>query len=111
MSKQTAPKVHYLKTWPEFYDAILKGEKPFEIRRNDRDFRVGDFLVLQEFDSGRDPECPRHQYLLADESCSCSAGCHTGRQCAVIVTYLTDWDQKPGTVVMGIKRVIKGTKS
>lgn len=42
---------HTLKTWPEFYKAIVSGEKTFELRRNDRSFKVGDILVLQEYDN------------------------------------------------------------
>jgi len=43
---------HDLKTWPEFYDAIARGEKDFEVRANDRPggFEVGDVLHLRRFD-------------------------------------------------------------
>ena len=44
------PKVHELKTHPEYFRPITLGEKCFEIRRNDRDFAVGDTLRLCEFD-------------------------------------------------------------
>jgi ASC-1-like (ASCH) protein len=40
---------HHLKTWPEYFDAIARGDKNFEVRYNDRDFQVGDVLVLQEW--------------------------------------------------------------
>ena len=41
---------HKLKTWPEYYNAILTGKKKFEIRKNDRDYKVGDTLDLREYD-------------------------------------------------------------
>jgi len=42
---------HFLKTWPEFYDAVDSGEKTFEFRKeDDRVFSVGDTLTLQRFD-------------------------------------------------------------
>ncbi|WP_028471320.1 DUF3850 domain-containing protein [Neptunomonas japonica] len=41
-------KKHHLKTDPQIFQQNLAGLKPFEIRLNDRDFAVGDILVLQE---------------------------------------------------------------
>jgi hypothetical protein len=38
-----------LKTWPEYFKRIEEGQKFFEIRKNDRDFQVGDELILQEY--------------------------------------------------------------
>lgn len=45
-------RIHCLKTWPEFFREVKAGTKPFEVRRNDRGFRVGDVLILQEWDRG-----------------------------------------------------------
>ncbi|WP_184722622.1 ASCH/PUA domain-containing protein [Caulobacter sp.] len=45
---------HELKTWPKYFAAVRSGQKRFEIRRNDRDFKVGDILVLSEFDPATD---------------------------------------------------------
>ena len=42
--------IHELKTDPEYFAAVRSGEKRFELRRNDRDFRVGDYLALNEYD-------------------------------------------------------------
>jgi len=41
--------VHDLKCWPPYWDQINQGRKTFEIRRDDRGFRVGDLLVLREW--------------------------------------------------------------
>lgn len=54
---------HRLKTWPAFFDLVSRGLKPWEYRKNDRDFQVGDVLVLCEWDphserySGAEHEC------------------------------------------------------
>lgn len=47
--------IHRLKTHPAPFDAIMRGDKTFEYRKNDRDFREGDKLVLCRFD----PEQPK----------------------------------------------------
>ncbi len=39
---------HHLKTETEYYQDIEKGLKKFELRKNDRDFKVHDFLYLDE---------------------------------------------------------------
>lgn len=45
-------KEHELKCWISSYEAIERGEKPWEFRRNDRDFQVGDVLKLDKWDPG-----------------------------------------------------------
>ncbi len=41
--------IHCLKTWPDLFKDIVSGIKTFDIRRNDRGFKVGDVLVMQEY--------------------------------------------------------------
>lgn len=48
-----APKIHRLKILPEYFEAILEEEKRFELRKDDRDYNVGDFIDLQEYENGR----------------------------------------------------------
>jgi hypothetical protein len=45
---------HHLKTWPEFFRAITSGDKTFELRKDDRGYRAGDVLHLQEYDRAND---------------------------------------------------------
>ena len=39
---------HELKTYPKYFQETIEGNKPFEIRKNDRNFQVGDVLILKE---------------------------------------------------------------
>jgi len=53
-----------LKSWPEFFEPLIAGKKTFDLRRNDRDFNVGDRLRFLEWNpdtkeyTGR--ECERN---------------------------------------------------
>lgn len=44
--------VHELKTLPEYFNAVVEGKKTFEVRKNDRNFKIGDILVLKEWTRG-----------------------------------------------------------
>ena len=46
--------IHALKTEPNYYEDIKSGNKNFEIRKNDRDFRTGDYITLNELSDTRD---------------------------------------------------------
>lgn len=54
MLKSVLPKkpraIHNIKIWPAYVPAAANGDKPFEIRRDDRDYQVGDHLVQRAFD-------------------------------------------------------------
>lgn len=82
-------KTHALKTWPCFFKAVLDGRKPFEIRLNDRDFRVGDQLRLQEYDL--------------------DTGQYTGRDLVADVSFTSVAHQVPGYIVMGLKNIRKNS--
>ena len=75
---------HNLKIRPEYFNAIEKGDKTFEVRYNDRNYQPHDILVLQEHDGEN----------------------YTGREITVEVTYLLDNPGycKEGYVVMSIKK-------
>lgn len=42
--------VHKLKTWARYFEAVERGEKTFEVRKNDRAFQTGDVLELIKTD-------------------------------------------------------------
>jgi hypothetical protein len=46
----TQRQTHELKTWPACFAAVKAGNKPFDVRENDRNFQVGDMLTLREFE-------------------------------------------------------------
>ncbi|MFB2830609.1 ASCH/PUA domain-containing protein [Aeromonas jandaei] len=72
--------IHELKIKPEYFAAVVSGDKTFEIRNNaDRNFQVGDTLLLWEWDGG-----------------------FTGQTVERTVSYITDFEQKPGYVVLGL---------
>lgn len=77
---------HNLKTWPAYFQAVADGHKTFEIRDNrDRGFQKGDTVTLEEYE----PAKVRY----------------TGRKIDKLVTYVTDFEQKPGYVVIAIADV------
>lgn len=79
-------KHHYLKIKPEYYRAIEKGEKSFEVRNNDRDFQKWDVLHLQEYCGGE----------------------YTGREIIADVPYILNDPNycKEGYVVMQLANIV-----
>lgn len=79
--------LHHLKIKEEFADAIVRGEKTFEIRINDRGFQKGDlieFITVQE-----DLPFP---------------DCHPIHNRTYEITYVMNgWGLKNGYVVFGIR--------
>ena len=43
-------RAHELKIQTPYFDAVITGKKKAELRKNDRDYRVGDMLILNEVD-------------------------------------------------------------
>lgn len=77
---------HELKIYPTYFEAVISGKKTFEVRKNDRKYRVGDILILKEWDNIK----------------------YSGREARAEVIYLID-DKfvgiQPGYVVMGISLI------
>lgn len=45
-------RTHHVKSWTEFYAAI-NGGQPFDIRNNDRKYKIGDTIVFKEWDTDK----------------------------------------------------------
>lgn len=43
-------KMHTVKCETEWLDAVIAGDKTFELRYDDRGYEVGDYLALEEWD-------------------------------------------------------------
>ena len=84
--------IHFLKCWPEYFQAVRDEEKTFEIRKDDRGFKVGDLIVLREFD----PSIPGKEIKK-----------FTGRQEHVLIRYILPefTGIAPGYVAMAIDRI------
>lgn len=85
-------KVHNLKTDPEVFQAVVDGRKTFEIRFNDRDFKVGDELILLEtIHSGE--QMKQGMPLL-----------YSGNELRKTISYvLSGYGLQEGWVILGIK--------
>ena len=80
--------IHELKTWSEYFEEVFMGHKTFEVRKNDRDFKVGDTLILKEWNDFRE--------------------IFTGRELTKTVTYVFkggSFGLEEGFVVMAIKSI------
>lgn len=63
-------KIHELKITPEYFKDVKSGHKRFELRKDDREYQVGDLLILKEFDkdhyTGHKTRHKTIQYILRD---------------------------------------------
>ena len=51
--------IHQLKCREDYFEDICSGKKKFEVRKKDRPFQVGDFLVINEIALGSEQETGR----------------------------------------------------
>ncbi|WP_368669890.1 DUF3850 domain-containing protein [Escherichia coli] len=85
MAEYKCPIVHKLKILPKYFAAVCAGIKRAELRKNDRDYRAGDVLILEEALPGSDM---------------------TGKSVCVRITHVADVsDYAPGYVLLSIAQV------
>ena len=79
--------IHELKIYPGYFESIIQGVKTFEVRKDDRGYRLGDYIALNEYIPGN-PEGERY----------------TGRSSLYRIIHLLSDPEfcKEGYVVLGI---------
>ena len=75
-------KIHNVKLEGEYFKRVVSGEKNYEIRLNDRDYKQGDIIVLHEL-------CVRAVEL-------------TGKRIIKEIGFITGYEQKEGYIVMAL---------
>jgi hypothetical protein len=93
MRRRPALHVHELKTHPEPFMALACLRKWHEVRRNDRDFQVGDVLVLREYDPTKGPNVGEVRG-------------YSGNECYRVITYISEggtWGLPPDLCVLSLQ--------
>jgi hypothetical protein len=76
---------HELKCWPEHFEPLSRGVKTVELRRNDRNYQVGDVLILREWEP--------------------MENAYTGRNVHATITHIVSGGEwlNPGYVAMSVR--------
>ena len=76
---------HEIKILPKYFEKAKDWSKPFELRKDDRSYQLGDIVILKEF--------------------SYSEGIYTGRQAVRKISYILrdcpDYGLKDGYCIIG----------
>lgn len=83
--------IHSVKCLDKYFTAVISGDKKFEVRLNDRDYRVGDYIALNEV----------FEEEICDDSVDYVA---TGRSALFYISYILEDKEycKPGYVAMSL---------
>lgn len=74
---------HVLKIDHQYFIPVLNGNKKFEIRLNDRNFQIGDTVILRELTEDKEN--------------------FSGREIKTKIIYITDFEQKENYIVFGFE--------
>lgn len=83
LTSEKEKKVHDIKIGKEFFEDVKNNVKTFELRKNDRNYKVGEILELHEYEAGEE----------------------TGRTCRKLITYMLKefTGLQDGYCILGIK--------
>lgn len=57
------PQIHELKILPQYFNEVVSGNKQFELRQDNRDYQIGDMLLLKEYLADKDEYTGRESNL------------------------------------------------
>lgn len=87
-------RTHNLTIFNDFADAVVSGDKTFEIRENDRGYQKGDYIKFQAIDKTG----LKNQHSI-------------NGKLYLITFVMNGWGIKNGYVVLGIKELLEVNKS
>lgn len=87
---------HKLKCWPVYFDPIRRAVKSFEVRNNDRDFKAGDTLVLEEYEPVSKKYTGRVERRLVTYVLKECDGLMNGFVCMSIIPPMPSYTPDPG---------------
>lgn len=98
------PRNHEMKLNANYFDAVLSGEKSFEVRRDDRGFQRGDVVILRKW--GYDDVFRSCRYL--DRHVGAAIDNEDTHTIRAIISYVLTGGQhgiEPGYVVLGLAEI------
>lgn len=93
--------IHELKTLVPYFEAMKRGEKNFEVRRDDRGFQRGDIVLLQRY--GESWVNKKMEYLDARDFGVHRSEAETLRRRITYVLTGGQFGIEPGYVVLGLE--------
>jgi len=87
-------RTHRIKIHPKYVERILSGQKTFEIRKNDRDYQVGDRLSMYPW-----------EWSDSDKGIKWADPNRESRNIEADIVYMTNAYQQDDYCVLGIKLI------
>lgn len=81
--------VHELKTVEPHFSKLYRGDKTFELRKDDRGYKVGDYLVLRQYNAKKGHYCGPKVYAVVRS----------------ILRDAPEYGLMPGYCIMSIKQI------
>lgn len=97
--------IHEVKCYPQYFERLKSGTKPFEVRKKDRPYQIGDLLAVNEF-APFDYKFSSDDMFEEFSRVISGTGRYSGAHLLFRITYVLDDPQycKDDTVILGLAR-------